>query len=125
MLPKAMITLFNLRRITMNKKKMAVTDDKWDRTQWKHLDRYLYRMSDGMFVTEMVEKTGKRKKCTRFETRAEAVTHILETQLARRNGGSSGGLCGTGCYAHHRPDDLHHQVRKLDGLLSGKKGQHG
>jgi len=25
-------------------------------------------------------------------------------------------------YAHHRPDDLHHQVRRLGGLLSGKKG---
>lgn len=24
----------------------------------------------------------------------------------------------TEIYAHHRPDDLHHQVRKLDGLLS-------
>ncbi|MFA6233773.1 MAG: tyrosine-type recombinase/integrase [Bacteroidota bacterium] len=30
----------------------------------------------------------------------------------------------TEIYAHHRPDDLHHQVRRLDGLLSGKKGQH-
>lgn len=29
----------------------------------------------------------------------------------------------TEIYAHHRPDDLHHQVRRLDGLLSGKKGQ--
>ena len=29
----------------------------------------------------------------------------------------------TEIYAHHRPDDLHHQVHKLDGLLSGKKGQ--
>lgn len=29
----------------------------------------------------------------------------------------------TEIYAHHRPDDLHHQVRRLDGLLDGKKGQ--
>ncbi|MBR9978838.1 MAG: tyrosine-type recombinase/integrase [Bacteroidetes bacterium] len=29
----------------------------------------------------------------------------------------------TEIYAHHRPDDLHHQVRRLDGLLSRKKGQ--
>ena len=29
----------------------------------------------------------------------------------------------TEIYAHHRPDDLHHQVRRLDGLLEGKKGQ--
>jgi integrase/recombinase XerC len=29
----------------------------------------------------------------------------------------------TEIYAHHRPDDLHHQVRRLDGLLDRKKGQ--
>jgi integrase len=29
----------------------------------------------------------------------------------------------TEIYAHHRSDDLHHQVRRLDGLLSAKKGQ--
>ncbi|MFA6234277.1 MAG: site-specific integrase [Bacteroidota bacterium] len=74
----------------MRKNKLKAPGDKWDRTQWKHLDKYLYRMPNGMFVTEMVEVVGERKKCTRFETRAEAEVHILETQLAKRNGGLGG-----------------------------------